>query len=66
MEQLSNRGRSNITEIMNRIPAAILEGINSNDDSINLSMAENWLVRQEVLDICKASIQNNFDTHVSG
>lgn len=70
MDDLSQRGRSNITAIMARIPKAILAGtkstksITSNDGSIDLSMAENWLIRHEVLDICKAAIKDNFDTHV--
>lgn len=71
MEHLSQRGRANIERVMARIPKAILAGTkktestNSLDDCIDLSMAENWLIRSEVLAICKAAIDNNFDTHVS-
>lgn len=71
MDHLSQRGRANIEGIMARIPKTILAGTkstkstNSLDDSIDLSMAENWLIRDEVLAICKAAIKDNFDTHVS-
>lgn len=71
MDHLSQRGRANIEGIMARIPKTILAGTKSTEstnrlsDSIDLSMAENWLVRNEVLAICKAAIKDNFDSHVS-
>jgi hypothetical protein len=66
----SSRGRSNLTNIMQKIPKAILEGtkdtnlLSTKNNLIDLSMAENWLIRPEVLEICKSAIQNNFESHV--
>jgi hypothetical protein len=70
MDQLSHRGEVNITQIMARIPKAMLDGTknvkctNSIDDTIDLSMAENWLLRPEVLQLCKEAVQNHFEIHV--
>ena len=70
MTDLSARGRFNTIEIIARILKAILEGVkdpkstNSLNNTIDLSMAENWLIRPEVLEICKAAINDNFDQHV--
>ncbi|CAD6592041.1 MAG: hypothetical protein ASARMPRED_005950 [Alectoria sarmentosa] len=57
MDYLSRRGHSNVVETMAQLPKAMLE---SNDDDtdvrgyqepIDLSVAENWLIREEVLGI---------------
>jgi hypothetical protein len=71
MDHLSQRGRANIEGVMARIPKAILAGTKSSKsssslgDDIDLSMAENWLIRKDVLAICKAAIEDDFDTNVS-
>ena len=53
--QLSRRGDANVSNIMPRIPKTVLEaGWAPNEDSvIDLSMAENWLIRDEILEIQK-------------
>lgn len=68
MDYLSQRGRSNITDIMTKIPGAILSGPERTfnpTNSINLSMAENWLIRPEILERCKAAIADSLAAHVS-
>jgi hypothetical protein len=68
---LSSRGEINLKTVMEKIPKAILDGSKNSklfDDQvgvIDLSMAENWLIRLEVLNICKEAIQENFNAHVS-
>ncbi len=68
MDHLSQRGRSNIVEIMSKVPKSLLEDSKSKSsetDRIDLSVAENWLIRNEVLEICKSVINQRFQTHVS-
>ena len=68
MEHLSQRGRSNILEVMSKIPKSLLGDSKSRwseTDPIDLSVAENWLIRNEVLEICKSVINQRFQTHVS-
>ena len=68
MHSLSERGRSNISEIMSRVPQKLLGDSKSKSDKssvIDLSMAENWLIRNEVLEICKFAINKKFQKHVS-
>lgn len=56
---------------MARMPQKMLEANGNNVDdkghheSIDLSVAENWLIREEVLEICKPAIEKYFDGHVS-
>ena len=71
MDFLSRRGHSNLTNTFTRMPKNMLEA-NGNDvnnggyhESIDLSMAENWLIREEVLAICKPAIERYFGGHVS-
>ena len=71
MDYLSRRGHSNVTENMAQLPKAMLESIDSDtdvrgyQDPIDLSVAENWLIRKEVLGIGKLAIEKHFDGHVS-
>jgi hypothetical protein len=53
--QLSKRGGANVENIMPMIPPAILSAgwDPSSDSVIDLSMAENWLIRDEILEIQK-------------
>ena len=55
--QLSKRGNTNVSNILPRIPRTILQaGWVPNEDSvIDLSIAENWLIRDEILDIQKTA-----------
>ena len=63
MDGFSTRGASNLIEIMARIPESILSP-SSNTDEINLSTAENWVIRNEVLDILKSSFEKGLQAHV--
>ena len=68
MQSLSERGRSNIIEIMSRVPKKLLGGTESKSNRssiIDLSMAENWLIRNEVLEVCRFAIDQKFQAHVS-
>ena len=72
MDDLSIRGRSNITTIMSQVPKAMLEDdgssplpSSSDDEPIDLSIAENWLIRDEILDICRAAIEKDLSARVS-
>jgi len=71
MEHLSHRGRFNVVNTMSQLPKAMLEDKGGNTvpeeefDAIDLSMAENWVIRQEVLQICKPAIETSFTGHVS-
>ncbi len=70
MDTLSRRGRSNVAITLEKLPKAMLDnreatnGAEATRETIDLSMAENWLIRQEVLDICKPAIVNEFDACV--
>ncbi|KAF6240568.1 hypothetical protein HO173_001238 [Letharia columbiana] len=69
MDCLSRRGHSNVTKTMAQLPKAMLENIDNDTDvreyhePIDLSMAENWLIREEVLGIGKLAIEKHFDGH---
>ena len=70
MEHLSQRGCSNITSVLSQVPKALLEDSKKGkhkekSESVDLSMAENWVIRKEVIKICKKAISKDFDTHVS-
>lgn len=56
---LSARGRSNVELIMPMISKLIAEKQRSQDITIDLSTAENWLIRNELIDIFKAAIAEN-------
>ncbi|KAF2122846.1 1-aminocyclopropane-1-carboxylate synthase 7 [Lophiotrema nucula] len=53
---LSSRGRSNVDAIMPKIKGAIEERKAKKSSKIDLSTAENWLIRSELIDACKAAI----------
>ena len=64
--QLSKRGDANVSNIMPRIPTTILQAgwVPHEDSIIDLSMAENWLIRDEILEIQKTAIANHLDHEV--
>ena len=64
--KLSKRGDANVSNIMPRIPTTILEaGWVLNEDSIiDLSIAENWLIRDEILEIQKTVVANYLNREV--
>jgi hypothetical protein len=63
MDGFSDRGASNLMEIMAKVPESLLNP-SSNPGEINLSIAENWVIRYEVLDILKSSLENSLQAHV--
>lgn len=62
---LSQRGWNNVEGIMPKIRAAVQERKVTNSANIDLSTAENWLIRPELIDICKESIAQNLEPRVS-
>ena len=65
--QLSKRGDANVSNIMPRIPRTILEaGWAPHEDSIiDLSIAENWLIRDEILEIQKTVVTDYLNREVN-
>lgn len=55
--QMSSRGTSNVAAIMPKITAAVSS--RSEGRHIDLASAENWLIRPELIEICKEAIANN-------
>ena len=58
---LSNRGWSNVEAIMPRIQGAVAERMVKNNSNIDLSTAENWLIRSELIEICKDGIDKELN-----
>lgn len=63
MKDFSVRGASNLTEIMARVPESILKP-STDPDEIDLSIAENGVIRREVLDVMKFSVEKRLQAHV--
>ena len=65
--QLSQRGIANVTTIMPRIPKTILDAGNIPDEDsiIDLSVAENWMIRDQVLEIERAVVKDHLNAEVS-
>jgi hypothetical protein len=64
MDGFSVRGRGNIINVLAKIPKSVLEPAFDRDD-IDLSMAENPLIRAEILKILKTSIETQVQAQVS-
>lgn len=64
MSGLSSRGHLNLTQVIAKIPKSILEP-SPNPNAIDLSMAENHLIREEILQIVKSSIAGDLRSEVS-
>ncbi|CAG8976233.1 hypothetical protein HYALB_00011999 [Hymenoscyphus albidus] len=54
---LSARGGSNVTAVMPKVAAAV--AARSSGSQIDLASAENWLIRPDIIEICKDAIANN-------
>jgi len=63
--QLSQRGNANVSAIMPRVPKSFLTAELSTGDIIDLSLAEDWLVRDEILKIGKSCMAIAWDATVS-
>ncbi|KIX09590.1 uncharacterized protein Z518_00670 [Rhinocladiella mackenziei CBS 650.93] len=63
---LSKRGWSNVDSIMPRIRAQVAERQAKQTTNIDLSTAENWLIRDELVELCKDAIVTNLEArHMS-
>lgn len=61
---LSARMSSNIVAILPKIAATIAERTSTGPTKIDLSTAENWLLRPELLTLCKDAISRNLTADV--
>lgn len=61
----SERGWSNVANIMPKINAAMEERTRQNNTNIDLSTAENWLIRPELIDLCKDAISTRLEARVT-
>ncbi len=61
---MSKRAFSNIEAIMPNISDQVAEKKRDNDPNIDLSNAENWLLRPELTEICKHAIQDGLTARV--
>lgn len=61
---LSKRGASNVDAIMPGIRAALLERTRPTVPRIDLSTAENWLLRNEVIELTQDAIRDGLKPHV--
>ena len=72
MDPMSQRGRANVQSMIPLFPQSFWDsskstkdGGGSSDDCIDLSAAENWLIRPELLEICRASINDTLTAKVN-
>ncbi|KAF3058033.1 putative inactive 1-aminocyclopropane-1-carboxylate synthase-like protein 2 [Daldinia childiae] len=64
--RLSQRGLANVEKIWPRISSAVAERENNSNPVIDLGTSENWLIRNELLQIYKRAVAGNFsDRHLS-
>lgn len=61
---LSNRGWANVETIMPKIRGAVTQRKIKNNTNIDLSTAENWLMRPELIEICKSAINDHLEPRV--
>ena len=64
--QLSTRGIRNVTSVIPKIPKTLLEAGEAGDegDLVDLSVAENWLIRDEILAIERDVVENKLGPEV--
>ena len=53
---LSTRGWANVGDIMPKIGTAVKERARADNPNIDLASAENWLIRPELIQVCKNAI----------
>lgn len=53
---LSSRGAGNVQTTLEKINAAVEERAKKDNDNIDLSTSENWLIREELMEICKKAV----------
>lgn len=62
---LSQRAWSNVAGIMPQIDAAVKAREQSDNSIIDLATAENWLLRPELIELCKMAINTRLEAKVS-
>lgn len=60
---LSTRGGLNVTQVLGRIPPHVLNPALRRDE-IDLSMAENRVIRHEIIQLAKAAIETSLHDEV--
>jgi hypothetical protein len=61
---LSKRGWANVEAIMPKIKGALEQRKIQNNTNIDLSTTENWLLRPELVELCKVAIAERLQTGV--
>ena len=61
---MSKRGKANVDAIIPKIKAAVADRSKPATSNIDLSTAENWLIRPELIEICKSAISENLQAEV--
>lgn len=62
---MSRRGFENIEAIMPKIQGAVEERKKKVNSNIDLATSENWLMRPELVELCKEAISAKLEPHVS-
>ena len=62
--KLSKRGGGSVAAILPKIKDAIERRLNPDSNLIDLSTAENWLIRSELVDLYKSSITQDLTPEV--
>ena len=61
---LSERGWANVSAVMPKIESAVEERSGRESQTIDLATAENWLIREEIIELCKESIDGKLSSKV--
>jgi gliotoxin/aspirochlorine biosynthesis aminotransferase len=61
---LSGRSWENVSAIMPKIKAAVQDRVSKESTFIDLGTAENWLLRPELIELCKKSISEGLEPHL--
>lgn len=61
---LSQRSKAVVNDIMPKISAAVADRTRVDNPNIDLSTAENWLLRDELIEICKEAVSKDMTTKV--
>jgi hypothetical protein len=60
----SQRGKPNVDAIMPKIQGAVANRVAQENTKIDPSTAENWLIRTELVEMCKQIITDRLQTSV--
>lgn len=62
---LSARGAGNVDAVFHSISAAVEERAKKENTNIDLGTSENWLIRDELISLCKEAVQDGLLAKVS-